>query len=1018
MKPIYLKMTAFGSYCGTAEVDFTKLYDNGLFLITGKTGGGKTTILDAMCVALYGKATGSERAKDWKQLRCGSAPSSVDTELEYQFGLGGKQYRFCRRWHLPNARKGEPLLKDAESACYCRQEGDENWKLITSGKSGAVNETAESILKLTQAQFVKVIMLPQGEFRELLTASSDEKEAIFKKLFDTERWERITDRIAEEYRRIDKLCSEHTHSRDISLQAAECANAEELQGRITQTKADLQALEAKAQENNQKMTTAAAALKAGEETAGLFAEWEQQRGTLQRLTVDAARFTAMEERLQHSRKLRGVLPQYQMMKAAQATAVNSEKIVTQAEQAQNAAQKNWEQAQKNAVSLSDLEQQKGALQAAVSSLSELAQSRVAYDEAQRKRETGERSYQAEETRLAGFRKDKADMEESIAKGNAFLEECHAATAALNGAVETSHRLEQQFRLTAEWEEKSARLKELAQQIEQAESRIANCEQDCESARAIAAAVEQAIMNDKAYSLASTLSEDAPCPVCGSVHHPKLAHPSENTPTAAEREKCKKAQEICDKALEQARTDYSSLLTEHNVLWQTMEPLREELGGSMERPSSEIKTEWDTAEQRVQALRKLSGKTAKAQAKLGELQNRLTANTHDIEATNTNLNNLKIQITSAKQTVDSLTERLQAKGIADFALLDQKLTQAQRELRTIEAQIKGLQDALADASTQYSAAQATYKAAQERMTAAYADQETRETEYRTKCAELNIAANTDIEGGVLPENVEAEHEQQLNAYYQQLHFARTRATELATRLEGKQPPALDSLRAANAAAIEEGQEIARQIGNVHTRLQFLQDTADTVAREEGLLAKLQEQYAAAARMNYLLSGRNEAGVPIHQYVIGIKMDEVILSANLYLTKLTKGQYAMKRKETKSGRARHQGLDIEIVDSAAGRERPVATLSGGELFLASLSLAFGLSDVVQSFAGGIHLDSLFIDEGFGSLDSETLDTAMDAITQVRENKLLGIISHVSELKERIPYGIEVVKTYDGSTLKMRV
>ena len=129
MRPIYLKMTAFGSYCSTAEIDFTKLYDNGIFLITGKTGGGKTTILDAMCAALYGKATGSERAKEWRQLRCGSAPNHVDTELEYIFSLGEMKYKFYRRWHVPNTKNGEFKINDTESACYCAREG-QDWKLI------------------------------------------------------------------------------------------------------------------------------------------------------------------------------------------------------------------------------------------------------------------------------------------------------------------------------------------------------------------------------------------------------------------------------------------------------------------------------------------------------------------------------------------------------------------------------------------------------------------------------------------------------------------------------------------------------------------------------------------------------------------------------------------------------------------------------------------------------------------------------------------------------------------------
>ena len=187
MKPIYLKMTAFASYSGTAEVDFTQLYENGIFLITGKTGGGKTTILDAICTALYGKATGSVRGDDWRQFRSINAPDTRDTEIEYIFSVGDTKYRFYRRWHMPNSKKDDRKLDDRENACFRQTSGSENWEIIATGNAKAVKQAAESIIKLTHEQFVKLIMLPQGEFRELLISNDEKKTDIFKKLFDTVR---------------------------------------------------------------------------------------------------------------------------------------------------------------------------------------------------------------------------------------------------------------------------------------------------------------------------------------------------------------------------------------------------------------------------------------------------------------------------------------------------------------------------------------------------------------------------------------------------------------------------------------------------------------------------------------------------------------------------------------------------------------------------------------------------------------------------------------------------------------
>lgn len=1017
MKPITLKMTAFGSYCGTAEVDFTKLYDNGIFLITGKTGGGKTTILDAMCVALYGKATGSERAKEWRQLRCNNAPSSVDTELEYIFSIGGTQYKLYRRWHLPNSKKGEPQLKEAESACYLRPDGEDEWELIASGSAKVVGEAAEEILKLTQTQFVKVIMLPQGEFRELLTASSDEKEAIFQKLFDTGRWERLTARISEEYRAVEKQCSEHTSRKEIALKSAECANADELQAKTAQTKGALTELQTQAEANTLQAAQTAAALKAAEDTAALFAELNIQRAALDKLTAQSDKFGAIESKLRQSRQLRGVLPQFNLQKAAKAQELKCVQTLTAAEQSAQCAAAALEKAKQDCQQLPALEEKRRQLLSAASSLNELAESRAPYAAAVQKLQSVETALKAEEARLAQLLQTKTDAEGRIAKGSEYVEQCHAASRALAEATEFFHQTEQLFHVASEWEEKNAQLTLLTQKREQSEKNISHLEQELASRQAIARAVEQAILNDTAYSLAVNLAEGAPCPVCGSVHHPTPAQPSDSTPTAAELEQCRQRADQCAQKLETARATHFSLNTEYDVLRQSAEQLQQKAGGGFEKTSSQLKTELDAAEQRVKQLRALSAKTESAQKRLSELNDQLAANVRDIESANTNINNCNIQITAAKQTIDSLTERLQARGIGNFEELDKALSQVKRDMAAIDRQINALNDAHAAASSNDSRTHATLTAAQGNLEAARLDLAARQTEFRARCAELGIAEDTDIEGGVLGEKIEAEYERELSAYRQQLAFAQRRISELSASLNGKEPPLLDELRAANAAAIEAGQEIARQSGQLTSRLQFLEDTAAAVSREQAALAGLEQRYDTARRMNQLLSGQNEARTPIHQYVIGIKMDEVIMSANLYMTRLTKGQYAMKRKESTGGRAKHQGLDIEIIDSSAGRVRSVSTLSGGELFLASLSLAFGLSDVVQSFAGGIHLDSLFIDEGFGSLDSETLDTAMDAITQVRENKLLGIISHVSELKERIPCGIEVIKTNDGSVLKIR-
>ena len=1017
MKPIYLKMTAFGSYCGTAEVDFTRLYDNGIFLITGKTGGGKTTILDAMCMALYGKATGSERAKEWRQMRCNNAPNSVDTEIEYIFSIDRTKYKFYRRWRIPKTRNGEFKIEDSENACYiCRNDSDE-WEPIATGKSKAVSDAAEDILKLSQSQFVKVIMLPQGEFRELLTATSDEKEKIFKRLFDTERWEQITARTSEEFTRINNQCKDHQNRRTMALTSAECETPADLEAKIERCRVKLSELTAEAEQNAKKSERTAAELKAAEDDATLFKALSEQKSSLETLNSYSTNYAEAEQKLLYSRRLRGVLPQFNLLKAAQTAESKAAASLNSAQAAEKSAQVRLSEAQKNAEQLPALEEKKCEILTALANYSTLSESRASCDISERRLNESRNSLKIAEENLSNLRQAKATLEGQIVKGNEYLEECYAATEQLNSVNENCRALGELYTNLSDFETKTKRFGQLTKALADIQKKIDAEEKNLHSLEAIANAVEQAILSDKAYSLAADLQEGAPCPVCGSTHHPQLAHPADSTPNAAELDICKNNIEKSSKKLENLRTDYSAANAELTVLNQDISQLKQKLGNNCEKNSGEIKVQLDAVKNQTEELQKRSGQTTIARNRLKQRNDELAANAHDIENAVTHINNLNIQITSDEQNVKSITKQLKSQGIGDFAELDKKIKACKSALARTEADITALNSALTESSAAYSSAQATLTAAKDSLSHAQSDLTARRAEFREKCEEIGISEDTDIEGGVLSDKTEAEYDAKITSYKQQLAFAQKRIQELTTQLDGKTTPDLEALRAANSAAIAEGQEIAKLSGDTARQMKFFTDTAEIIRIENEFLDKHSKALETARRMNQLFSGINEARTPIHQYVIGIKMDEVIMSANLYMHRLTRGQYAMKRKDSVGGRAKHQGLDIEIIDSSAGRVRAVSTLSGGELFLASLSLAFGLSDVVQSFAGGIHLDSLFIDEGFGSLDSETLDTAMEAITQVRENKLLGIISHVADLKERIPCGIEVVKTSDGSALKMR-
>ncbi len=1016
MKPIYLKMTAFASYCGTAEVNFTQLYDNGIFLITGKTGGGKTTILDAICTALYREPTGSERCKDWRQLRCTNAPDKLDTEIEYTFSIGTVRYRFYRRWHMPNSKKTDRKLDDAENACWMQREGADEWELIASGNAKAVNEAAESIIKLTHEQFVKVIMLPQGEFRELLVASSSDKAEIFKKLFDTGRWESITDAIKEEAARLNGLCEGQRIRRQQALDSAECATYEELSQKTEQLKAELDELALRAAEAEKQTALTQSALNEGMELAKLFEELASRRKALAALEGQSGQYSEIRGKLALSRRLRGLLSEYSLMKAAADETRRASEALDRAKKAKIAADRSLAQARAQYEKLPGLEQDRNRLLSDRASLDDLALNRAAHDRAAMSLEKHTRELSSGQIKLEGLEKQKKSLEESIKAGHSYLEQYYAAADELPQAVEKTSALRQSLAQAQEYEKKSADLAAIERQLSDTALTIERKQTELASLRRTTAAVEQAIRSDKAYSLAADLTEGTPCPVCGSLHHPKPALPAVSTPTAAELDMCRKNADAAETQLKEITSQYSAQTARRDLLTRDIETLLRKTDGAQIKASAEIASELEAAKNRRDSLQVAAGKAEPARAKIARLNDELSAVTADIQNTVTHINNCKTQTAADGQAIKSLEERLNSHGIASFDELEKRLTETDRQLRQTQDQIKQLTDTFNAAKNAADSAEAILTAAADSLQRAESERHTRTEQFSAKRTALEIPDDCDMEKGMLSESLEADYERRLGEYDRELAVARTRTEQLIHDANGRTTPEIQALTAARDQSRESERSISEQRGMKSTHLESLNGLKSAVEQTDSQLEKLETQLGTAKRMSLLLSGRNDAKMTIHTYVLGVKMDEIITCANLYLRNLTDGQYAMRRKDGGTGRSL-QGLDIEILDSSTGGVRGVSTLSGGELFLASLSLAFGLSDMVQSFAGGIHLDSLFIDEGFGSLDSETLDTAIEAITQVRENKLLGIISHVSELQERIPYGIEVVKNRDGSSLKIR-
>lgn len=907
MKPVCVTMQAFGSYLESTVVDFTELGETPLFLITGPTGGGKTTILDAICFALYCRSTGGRRS--WSGMRCTAAPPELDTVAEFVFTLpgepavgapgdaktrtAGERYKFRRVQSQYKARGKELWKTREEHACY-RWDG-QAWELLCSGAESRVRDYAEQLLGLTCEQFSQVIVLPQGDFLKLLLASSREKAALFQTLFATRRWEAATARLKTQAAALQKQADALTAERTAILSREGCANAEMLSALAEDLEQKEKRASALLQRNKKELDAANTQYEQARQLAGLFAEYRQAAALKKKLEEQRAQMEQWRARLDQARRAMAVYP--------------------------------YVCAQSDASRLLD-QKQRAARQA-------------------RER------LQAARERLERAQKGQGVAQEARQTASALEKELLRLDAALAGAqrLQQARTREKQVQLALSELE---RQKDRAQKAQrQAEDQVKKGEEFVDSLQRqsvlVATLSEQVMQGDAAGTLARSLENGLPCPVCGSVHHPSPA-----------------------------------------LAQQRLDSLREKLDES----------------------RRAANLLPKAQQRLAQRRGELKQAQEDMELCRANAAGLEQERSAAQAQIAEL-ERGAAPGETAKALTVQREETRRRQEERLK-QAKDLETELAASQSACAAAAAAWEASEAAQKEAQAAWETAKTHFLQAEKAQGFAPDTDYKALLLEEKDADGLQTKIRTYDQNLESARARVEVLTNSLNGKQEPdepkALEERDKAQAC----WEAAAREAGALTQRAQELKKSGDRLEQIETDGKDLLDRYSRAERLSQLLSGKNPKKIPLQQFVLGIMLDDILTSANQFFATLSSGRYSLQRIPEAIGGRALGGLDLRVLDAQRGGARAVETLSGGELFLASLSLAFGLSDVVQQVSGGVHMDSLFIDEGFGSLDQETLDTAMQALGQLhRAGRMIGIISHVGGLQSRIGARVVVSRTPSGGS-----
>lgn len=899
MKPISLTISAFGPYLNTTTVDFEKLNEAGLFLITGTTGGGKTTLLDAMCMALYNRSTGGRRS--FLDMRSLTADSTQPTKVEFTFLLGNEQYRFSRMLYMRKKRGTDTLVYEEQHECskLC----GEAWEVQASGAAKTVTDYAHKLLSLTAEQFSQVIVLPQGEFLRLLRANSKEKGEILKTLFSCEAWQRVVTRLGDRQKSLNIKRQNHEAMLHSVLDKHGARDAAELSEQINTIRKEHSEMQKKLELGSKKSNELSELLNdarsyelAKKETAIA----ENQVKTSEKQLADAK--TKMDSSAQMHEQL---------------NALKNEQICIERD-----------------VQILKNERERSAEKSKTETLISSCNKSI-------------EGLKSKNIELDGVR---AGIVKSIEGGERYLSEISSAAELLPVLLNEKSKLENTLKsltayLNARNEYSSAE-RLLNERKERAlKEKLSFTAQD----KAVSAA-EAIFKANSAAVLAAELQEGVPCPVCGAIHHPKPASYSSEVITEEDIKHMKQQLDKLRKIYISAENDVSAAKAALDIAAKQLDLARVACDAQNDDPDSIKKALSDCCTRLSDAEKKAAHRSA-AEKKLQMLRSQA-------EKVEKDISDNASKLSAANAELEQLTIRLgEYADVRAITALDKLIAEKQaRSVRIISEQTV-LETEVRTASDAYAGAAKLLSAANERLASAKAAL----GEFKAK-----------------PLHSSAEY------------------TAEAEKLQ------------------KELRELSVLLGSRAEALKSTEETLSAVNELNSRTAQLDEEYSRVTRLHGLLSGqKNVQHMPILQYVLSVMLEETIHIANQYFSVFSRGRYALRRMTAPKSGTGYSGLDLEVLDGMSGTCRSIETLSGGEQFLASLSLAFGLSEVVQSNSGVVRMDSIFIDEGFGSLDGDTLDTAMKALETIRRTgRVVGIISHVSELRHRIPTMINVKNNENGT------
>lgn len=1091
MRPIKLEISGFGPYAEKAVLDLEALGNSGLYLITGDTGAGKTTIFDAITYALYGSASGVNRDDD-SMLRSKYASLDTPTYVELVFDYAGKRYTINRNpAYTRQAKRGGGYAQQPANAVFTYPDGR-----AVSGKRDVDGAVAE-VIGLTEKQFKQIAMIAQGDFMKLITEDTTQRREILRHIFKTKNYQTLQEALKSECSTLKSGCDRLREGVKQYIEGIVCGEEDEfapeveklreelppleyitdvMNRLISRDKAQSEVYERESEELDKCLEAVSARLAKAEEKARIEADRDRTSKELQeaqqRQKLLADKYETEKARQPKVTEIMSELAAVEAEKPEYERAAEQERLLAEEKKVLEKAASDLDRAAaEKAASEKRLEE----LKAELSALGGIGENKAKLDaERERLSRRGQELYKLAElltgyeTSSAELKKAAADLKEQTSEHDRLMKQCELLAEEITVMKKRRSELEncsaekeKLLRSEEGLKSRSTQLRRLSADIIESEKRFSEHEEAAElyseaaeEVSRLAAKYEQgyrAFLDDRAGVLAEQLRDGEPCPVCGSREHPVPAQKCTNAPTEADLEKLKKKLEQARSFAEKRSAEASAAKVKADELEKTLtaevgELLGCDMADAAERCAEELQS---TIEQLDQLEKKLTEaeKLIAEYDRLGRETESKETQEKGVMAAVAETDRKITELRSRRDTLDGKVKQLladaekRAAEVMDGAAFDEVRERIITERTLLKAQISDISSKIAE-----EADKAAHKAELDKLiprseqlinqlssdiTALNGKKvasDTRLAELGRQLAELR--GRLRFENGKNAEIYAASLRKKcadIKAAYEAAESAVNDGEKLCSGIAGRLKQLTEQLAGfGDLDADKESSErsrltaektaIAAKLRQLHTRLAINNTALSNITDGSAELSELEKRYIWVKNLSDTANGKlsDQSKLMLETYIQTAYFDRIIRRANLRLKVMSDGQYTLKRREEFEDKRTQVGLDLDVVDHYNGSVRSVKTLSGGESFKASLSLALGLSDEIQCSAGGIQLDTMFVDEGFGSLDDNSIEQAVRALAGLSEgSRLVGIISHIQALKQRIDKQIVVRKDKNGGS-----